>query len=105
MLITYSITVVVLAAVLAAAACVFAHRRQRRPSWYVALLSCITAGFIGAVLLFQADVFQLESWQDNGKGSPVRRCFLIGSGVALLPAVLVVYFCRERFRRHAHTTA
>ena len=105
MLIAYSIMVVVLAAVLAAASCAFAQRRHCRAGWYMAFLSCIAAGFIGAVLLFQADVFHLESWQDNGKGSPVRRCFLIGSGVALLPAFLVVYFYRERFRRHAHTTA
>ena len=72
----------------------------------MAFLSCIATGFIGAVVLFQTDVFQLESWQDSGKGpSPVLICFLIGSGVALLPALLVVRFYRERFRRHAHTTA
>ena len=105
MIIVFSIMIVILPALLAAAACILAHRRHRRAGWYVALPSCIVAAFIGTVLLFQADVFHLDSWRDNGKGSPVRMCFLIGSGVALLPALLVERFYRERFRHHEYPTA
>ncbi len=98
MLIFFSITVVVMPALLTEAACAFAERQHRRAAWYVALLSCIVTGFIGAILIFQGDVFYLDSWLDNGKGSSVRNCFLIGSGVGLFPGLLVVRFYREKFR-------
>ncbi len=100
MLIVFSITVVVLPALLTVAACAFAERQHRKAAWYVALFACIVTGFIGAILIFQGDVFYLDSWLDNGKGSPVRNCFLIGSGVGLLPGLFVVRFYRERFKGH-----
>src|SRR5262245_39444250 len=99
MIFLFSIMVVVLPTLLAVGTCIFAHRQRRRAASYVALLICIVTGFAGTVLLFQDDVFRLDSWQDNGKGSPVLTCFLIGSAVAFLPAWLVVRFYRERSRR------
>jgi formate hydrogenlyase subunit 3/multisubunit Na+/H+ antiporter MnhD subunit len=99
MIIVFSIMVIVLPALLAAAACSFTQRRHRKAAWHVAILSCILSGFLCAILIYQGDVFYADSWQDHGRGSPVRMCFLIGSGVGLFPGLSVVRFYRERFSR------
>jgi hypothetical protein len=99
MIAIYTMIIIGLPGLLAALACIVVERRKQRPRWILVPLGGLAGALVGTIWLFRAETFSLSSWGDNGKGSPVRNSFFIGSAVGLLPAVAVVGFYRGRFRR------